>query len=518
MRRLLIAALTALLGARVVQRVVARAGGRSPRPTGSARADAPRRGGAHPAPEPVGAHAPDPAGANAPGPAPDNTPDPAPDDAPAPPPRRGVVAARTAVVVVMPVALVAAAAFTPPLDVPPASPEDPAPRAAAGPRGATPSAGGSAPAAASGATAESGRADASPASCRPAPLALRAAQTLVAGLRGVTEADDDLVEELGELGVGGILLVDSNVRNARQVRRLIRALRAASSLPLLVAADEETGRVTTFSAFLDRAPSPRQLAARRTPAEVRELAEDLGDSLRDLDVDMTLAPVADLDDGPWDGIIGDRSFSDEPDTAASYVIAFARGLSEAGVLPAVKHFPGHGRSATDSHLRLDVVDTPYREFARTDLVPFVRAIDAGTPVVMTSHVGYEFIDEDLPASLDPRAYELLRSLGFEGVAMTDSVGMGAVNRTWPFPEAAVRAVAAGADAVLVTTGRNAPEMVDALVRAVEDGDLPEARLNEAAARMLALKGVDPEPVTCTTVARPPSMTGPADGVLVGRPR
>jgi len=170
------------------------------------------------------------------------------------------------------------------------------------------------------------------------------------------------------------------------------------------------------------------------------------------------------------------------------------------VLAAAKHFPGHGRSATDSHITLDTVDVTLPELRATDLAPFAEQIESGVPVVMLGHVGYSSLDPDLPASLSPRAYALLREMGFEGVAMTDSLGMGAVNRTWAFPEAAVLAVSAGADALLATQGQHALAMRDALVAAVRDGRLPEARLNEAATRVLALKGVDPLPVTCMTAA------------------
>ena len=123
-------------------------------------------------------------------------------------------------------------------------------------------------------------------------------------------------------------------------------------------------------------------------------------------------------------------------------------------------------------------------------------------MVMLNHLGYAALDPDLPASLSPKAYALLREMGFEGVAMTDSLGMGAVNLRWDFPEAAVRAIEAGADVALATDGNQAQRMRDALVEAVRSGRLPEARLNEAAARATALAGGDPRAMSCVDVELP----------------
>ena len=306
-------------------------------------------------------------------------------------------------------------------------------------------------------------------SCAPADLATRAGQVLVVGLPGVVDPGDPLVAELADLQVGGVLLTKTNVETAEQVRALTAALKGGQVVAPIVTTDEEPGRVSSIGALTGRTSSSRTLAAQGGPDEVRAFARQMGSDLAELGIDSDLAPVADLDAGPAGGIIGDRSFSADPSTAAAYAVAFSRGLAEAGIVPTVKHFPGHGRSSTDSHLQLDTVDVSADVLAETDLAPFQAAIDVGVPVIMLNHVGYTALDPDLPASLSPRAYELLRSMGFTGVAMTDSLGMGAVNLTWPFPEAAVRSIGAGADAVLATDGNQARAMRDALVAAVESG-------------------------------------------------
>ncbi len=343
---------------------------------------------------------------------------------------------------------------------------------------------------------------AQPAGCVPAPIEQRAAQVLVVGLPGATVSSDPMVEEILDVGVGGVLVTTPNVKSSAQVGQFVSDIQALAQRPLVIVSGEESGRVQTFRDITGRTPPARTLAASRSPEEVRALAEEVGSDLAALGIDLDLAPVADLDAGPVDGVIGDRSFSAEADVASRYSLAWAEGLAAAGVAPTAKHFPGHGRVVEDSHLELPVVEASLEELRESDLVPFTSLIDAGVPVVMLDHIAYTSLDPDLPASLSPRAYELLREMGFEGVAITDSVGMGAVNQRWLFPESAVMAVAAGADAVLTTDGSQARGMRDALVEAVRSGQLPEDRLDEAAARMVALAGGDPEAFACQAVELP----------------
>ncbi|WP_203668518.1 glycoside hydrolase family 3 N-terminal domain-containing protein [Cellulomonas pakistanensis] len=351
--------------------------------------------------------------------------------------------------------------------------------------------------------------------CTPSPLEERAAAVLVVGLPGVTRADDPFAQQVAALGVGGVFLAGGNAYGADQVSALTAGLRAAAPRPVLVATDEESGRVAHMRDVVGPGPSPRRMAAQGSPDDVRAQAAATGQALSAVGVGLDLAPVLDLDDGPSGGVIGDRSFSADPEEAAAYGLAYARGLADAGVTSAVKHFPGHGRSAVDSHVESSLVEASLDELAATDLLPFQRAVDAGAPVVMLNHLQYAALDPDLPASLSPRAYALLREMGFEGVAITDSVGMGAVNLRWDFPAAAVQAVSAGADAVLTTDGNHAARMRDGLVQAVRDGTLPEERLSEAAARVTALAGGDPVAMSCLDVDLPELGPGAGSEVDAG---
>jgi beta-N-acetylhexosaminidase len=338
--------------------------------------------------------------------------------------------------------------------------------------------------------------------CKPASLDDRVAQVLVVGLPDITDASDPVAQEVLKLGVGGVLLTGGNVVSRSQVTTLVRDLRRQSRHPIVVSTDEETGRVTSFGHLLGASRSARRIAREETPAAMRQEARELASSLSAMGVDLNLAPVADLDDGPYSGIIGDRSFSADPSVTSEFALAFAAGMADGKVRSTAKHFPGHGSATGDDHTGRVTAKATLEDLMATDVAPFGDLIKAGVPVVMMANVDYTALDSDLPASLSPKAYQLLRRMGFTGVAITDSVGMGAVNQRWDVAEAAVAAIKAGADGVLVTDGSMAKHQVRALIQAVNRGVLPEARLNQAAARMTALAGGDPMKFACQPVQLP----------------
>lgn len=335
-----------------------------------------------------------------------------------------------------------------------------------------------------------------------ATLEQRAALPLVVGLPGVTQSSDPVVADVLGAGVGGVLITQPNVETSEQVGQLITDVKARAARPLVVATGDESGRVSTFRDLIGATPSARELARTRTPDQVRAYARTIGEKLRATGVTLDLAPVVDLDDGPATDLIGDRSFSADVETATRYGLAWANGLASAGLHTTAKHFPGHGRTEGDSHLEMPRITASLEELRRTDLKPFEALIEAGVPAVMTEHVEFTALDPNLPASLSPKAYKLLRDMGFRGVAVTDSLTMGGVTLRYTPTQAAVMAVAAGADSVLTTDGSQAVRMRDAIVEAVRTGRMPEARLNEAAARMIALAGGDPRPATCVPVTLP----------------
>ena len=329
--------------------------------------------------------------------------------------------------------------------------------------------------------------------CRAAPLEVRAATVLAVGIGDATTADDPLAAEVADLGLGGVILLGPNVVDRTQTRDLLDGLRQRSPRRLLVSVDEEGGRVSRLRSIIGPTPSARTLG-QRSPDEIAGVAAERGAVLRELGFDLILAPVVDADGGTAGGAIGDRSFAMTPTEAGARAGAFVDGLRRAGVLPTAKHFPGQGQPA-DSHDGPVVDDVPLEDLESAARSGFGPSLDAGVPAVMMSHVTFPALGP-LPASLEPGAYRLLRSLGFDGVAVTDAINMSAIVGEWSLPEASVMALSAGADLVLATPGHEAAALRDAVVAAVNDGRLPEDRLDEAVGRVLALRGEEPATMVC----------------------
>ena len=340
--------------------------------------------------------------------------------------------------------------------------------------------------------------------CTPVPLAQRAARTLIVGIPDVTDPSDPIVKTVLDIGVGGIFLNPGNVVSESQLMRLVRGIRAQAGRPIVVTVDEEPGRVSSLGDILGPSPSARRLADEGPASDVRTYAHEVAVVLARLGIDLNLAPVADLTDGPYDEIIGDRSFSADAAIASEYALAFAEGMADAGVRSAVKHFPGQGRATEDIHFEEAVpITTPLDTLRLTDVRPFRDLVRAGIPVVNDQphpllRPRPQSARQPVPQGLRPPPW----GPGFQGAAITDSLGMGAVNLTWGFYDSAPMAVAAGADGLLATDGFFAEEMRDGLVNVVAKGRLTEARLNEAAAQMVALGGGNPRTVACVDVTLP----------------
>lgn len=301
-----------------------------------------------------------------------------------------------------------------------------------------------------------------------------------------------------DLHLAGVAVTADNVVDADQVRATTEAVAAAHAadgrdFPAVIGVDEEGGSVahlrgvaTTFPAFqaagraidVDRAEGGR--AGRRA---VQAATRASGLELRGLGFSWVFAPVADVTIGSADPTIGSRSPSDDPRTAATAAAAAVRGYNAAGIVSTAKHFPGHGGATADSHLVLPTLTASLDELRARDLLPFKTSVRAGAPAIMMSHLDVEAIEPGVPATLAPKVYRFLREeMGFEGVAITDSLGMGAVAEL-PYP--AVRALVAGADLLLMPADpRNTHRQV---VAAVDDGRVSRDRIEEAAARVVALQ-------------------------------
>ncbi|WP_409462592.1 glycoside hydrolase family 3 N-terminal domain-containing protein [Amycolatopsis sp. GA6-003] len=288
--------------------------------------------------------------------------------------------------------------------------------------------------------------------------------------------------------VGGIFVGDKKTTLLQN--GALDDVQRAARIPVSVAVDEEGGRVQRIDDLDGSLPSARQLAASKTPDEVRAIGEQRGKQLRARGVTVDYAPDADVSDEPDDAVIGDRSYSPDPEKARQYAMAFAEGLRAGGVQPVLKHFPGHGHGSGDSH-RGTVVTPPLDQLRRVDLVPYRDIAEYGQVGVMVGHLEVPGLTGDEPASLAPAAYRLLRNeFHFTGPVITDDLGgMKAITDRFALPDAVLKALQAGADQALFSSGHNdVGAVVDRLQRAVESGELPAERVAASVERVLAGKG------------------------------
>lgn len=295
---------------------------------------------------------------------------------------------------------------------------------------------------------------------------------------------------LGARGrIGGVVILGAPSR--AQMAQLETS--AAAGLPLMVGSDEEGGRVQRLAAELGPLPSAASQAGLGV-RQVRRLFRDYGRALVDYGVGVAFAPVVDVGGGPG---IGDRAFSDDPAVVTRTARAVIAGYRQGGVTPVIKHFPGHGRASADTHFGF-ATTPPLEELERTDLVPYRALLDA-VDVVMVGHLLVPGLTERRPTSLSRRAITglLRRDMGFDGVVITDALGMGAVARRWSNPEAARLALQAGADLVMIDSVGQVPATLDHLVGAVRSGDLTRRRVDTAVLRSLELRGIDP----CSVLSR-----------------
>jgi beta-N-acetylhexosaminidase len=299
----------------------------------------------------------------------------------------------------------------------------------------------------------------------------------------------DWAARLLDAGLGSVCVFGSNVRSAGDLARLTAELHARSP-EVVVATDEEGGDVTRLH-LAEGSPHPGN-AALGTVDDIgltEQVAASIGAQLAAAGVDLDLAPVVDANTNPANPVIGVRSFGADPALVARHARAYVAGLQGAGVGACVKHFPGHGDTALDSHLALPVVDAPLEVLRSRELVPFAAAADAGTVAVMTSHVLLPALDRELPATLSRRVLSVLREeLGFDGLVVSDAVDMRGASGGRGVPAAAVMAVAAGCDLVCLGADKDDAShraVLDALVAAVRSGELAGERLAEAAGRVVA---------------------------------
>jgi beta-N-acetylhexosaminidase len=312
---------------------------------------------------------------------------------------------------------------------------------------------------------------------------------------GVTDAADAR-RVVSTDHVGGIFIASWTDLTMLRDGELTAIAHSAGPLGLAVSVDEEGGRVARLSSLIGSAPSARVLAQTQTPEQVYGLAREHGQKMRTLGITIDFAPVVDVTDAPDDTVIGDRSFSADPAKVTEYAGAYAKGLRDAGVLPVLKHFPGHGRASGDSHTG-GVVDPPLDDLKTLDLVPY-RTLVAQPPVgVMVGHMVVPDLTGNSPASLSPAAMKLLRTgtdyggPRFDGPVFTDDLStMKAITNIYTVPEAVLKALQAGADTALWVTDTEVPAVLDRLDAALDHHELNMDNVDASVRRMATVKAMN----------------------------
>lgn len=329
-----------------------------------------------------------------------------------------------------------------------------------------------------------------------------------------TEMNDEVYGILEEYNFGAVILFSNNVKETEQTFRLTQALQEATTknhgIPLIITADQEGGNVCRLGSGT---ALPGNMALGATYAAngtkyAKKAGRIIGSELSVLGINTNLAPVVDVNGNANNPVIGLRSFSDDPDIVGALASAMVVGMAEYNVIGTAKHFPGHGDTATDSHYGLPIVDKSLNELEKNELKPYNILISQGIEMVMTSHILYPQLESDkilsdktgelesLPATMsDDILTDLLkREMGFGGIVITDAMNMAGITDKWDCVQAAIISVQAGVDMICMPTRlycrddvANLNAIIDGIINAVDDGEIPMARIDDAVRRILTVK-------------------------------
>lgn len=317
-------------------------------------------------------------------------------------------------------------------------------------------------------------------------------QMIIAGFAG-PRVDGQVETLIREQQVGGLILFQRNIEDSDQLASLIAGLKAQNKenpLPLFIALDEEGGRISRLPSGSPQFPSGKALGERDDPDYSFAVGQEMGAALAAFGFNMNFAPVLDIVSNPQNEVIGDRSFGNNPEVVSRQGLAVMQGLQSKNIIAVVKHFPGHGDTRLDSHLDLPVVEHDRKRLDDFEFVPFREAIGSGAEAVMTAHIVYPQLDPGKPATMSEKILTgiLRRELGFRGIIITDDLEMAAITKNYVLAEAALEAVRAGADMLLICHSSAAREQVlSRLQAAVQDGELPVVRIDDSVERIIRLK-------------------------------
>lgn len=313
-------------------------------------------------------------------------------------------------------------------------------------------------------------------------------QLFIIGISGKTLTENE-AQFITENNIGGIVLFGRNLESPDQLKKLTSQLNSlALDHPLFISIDMEGGRVNRLKSPFKLWPSALEIAQTKTTSEAFDLAFEMGDQLLDLGINLNFSPCVDILTNPKNEVIGNRAFGTEPETVSKYASATARGLIKAGVLPCLKHFPGHGNTLLDSHEALPIEETSLDVLEEREFLAFKKTIRSKAPLVMTSHIVFKEIDSE-PVTLSPVMISKLKNeMRFSGLVITDDLGMKAISNNYSIEEVPVKALNAGCDILLYCNDLEAqPVALKATRQAFEDGNLDTEKIKLSIQKVIDIK-------------------------------
>ncbi|WP_240636743.1 beta-N-acetylhexosaminidase [Paenibacillus silvae] len=317
-------------------------------------------------------------------------------------------------------------------------------------------------------------------------------QMILAGVQGTT-MDAQAKQMITDQKVGGIIFYASNVTTLQGTAAFVQSIKQANQsnpVPILMSVDQEGGKVSRMPDTVESIPSNRKVGKTSDPALAEQMGALLARQIKLAGFNVDFAPVLDINSNPQNPVIGDRSFGTTADLVTRMGLAEMKGLRQEGIIPVVKHFPGHGDTSVDSHLDLPVVNKTEKQLAKLEWIPFQAAVKEQAEAVMVAHILFPKLDPEYPASLSSVIIgEHLRGkFDYKGVVITDDLSMGAIAKNYSLEKATLATVQAGSDILLVAHSyESAKTIFDTLISAVKSGKIKESRIDESVYRILALK-------------------------------
>ncbi len=315
-------------------------------------------------------------------------------------------------------------------------------------------------------------------------------QMLMFAFRGTTY-NEQLDTFINELNLGGVIAFARNIKNVDQISTLNKTIQSKTKLPMFIGLDQEGGPVLRVMSGITPLPGAMALASSDS-SKIFEITKAVGEDLKHLGFNINFAPVGDINNNPKNPVINSRSYSDEAEVVAKHSQAAFSGFQAGGILPTMKHFPGHGNTSVDSHIGLPVVESSLKDIMNCEIIPFQNAINNGIDGIMMSHILYKELDDVYPSSLSKKIINdfLIEKLGFEGLIVTDSLTMGAIYNKFTIEEIVYNGINAGND-ILIFCGRadisEQRFIYNTFLNLVENGRIGIDRINRSVEKILNYK-------------------------------